>query len=74
MTLIETLVRDGTVRLLYADGPTKDAAAEWVEIQLKSAGDDNRRLGVIQKDALHRLQALIAAEMTRFGKLSDQIR
>lgn len=73
MKLIETVIRDGTVRLLYADEPTKDEASEWVEMQLKVAQDDNRRLGVIQKDALLRLQAVIDAEMTRFRTLSGQI-
>jgi hypothetical protein len=74
MKIIETVIRDGIVRLLYADAPTKDEASEWVEMQLKAEGDDNRRLGVIRKAALLRLQALIDAEMTHFGKLSDQIR
>jgi hypothetical protein len=74
MKLIETLIRDGTVRLLYADAPAKDEASEWLEMQLKAEGDDNRRIGVIQKDALLRLRVLIDAEMTRFGKLSDQTR
>jgi hypothetical protein len=74
MKIIEIVIRDGIVRLLYADAPTKEEASEWVEIQLKAEGDDNRRLGVIQKDALLRLRALIDAEMLRFGKLSDQIR
>lgn len=73
MKLIETTVRDGTVRLLYANGPTKDESSEWVEMRLRSEGDDNRRLGAIQRVALLRLRALIDAEMTRFGILSGQI-
>ncbi|HLH12437.1 MAG TPA: hypothetical protein VKV77_11240 [Methylovirgula sp.] len=74
MKLRETAIRGETVRLLYADAPTKDEASEWVELQMKLEGDDNRRLGVIQKAALLRLRALIDEEMTRFGRLSDQIR
>jgi len=74
MKLIETVIREGTACLLYADAPTKDQASEWVELRMKSEGDDNRRLGVIQKAALLRLRALIDEEMTRFGILSDQIR
>jgi hypothetical protein len=74
MKLREIAVRDGIVQLLYADATTKDESSEWVEIRLKAEGDDNRRLGVIQKAALLRLQALIDEETNRFRKLSDQIR
>ena len=74
MQLVETIVRDGSVQMLYADDATKEQATEWVELRVKSDGGDNRRLGVIQKDALQRVQALIDGEMTRFGTLSDQIR
>lgn len=74
MKLIETAIHGETVRLLYGDGPTKDESSQWVELQTKLEGDDNRRLGVIQKAALLRLRALIDAEMSRFHTLSDQIR
>ena len=57
MKLIEITVHEGMVWLLYADETTKDEASEWIELQLKAKGDDNRRLGVIQKNALERVQA-----------------
>jgi hypothetical protein len=74
MQLIETKVLLGFVQLLYADGPTKEQSTEWVECRVKSEGDDNRRLGVVQANALRRVQALIAEENKRFGALADQSR
>ncbi len=73
MKLIETVIHGETVRLLYADAATKDEAVEWVELQMKSEVDDNRRLGVVHQAVLLRLQAFIDAEKTRFRSLSDQI-
>jgi hypothetical protein len=73
MTLIETTVRGPLVRLLYADAPTKEQATEWLELQMKVGGDDNRRLGVIQKDALQRVRTLLNAESARFQSLADSL-
>lgn len=75
MKLIETTISGQIVRMLYADAPSKDEASEWVEMRVKvEQGDDNRRLGVIQTNALRRLQALIAEENKRFQLLADQSR
>lgn len=74
MKLIETLVSRETVRLLYGDGATRDESSEWVEMQVKVAGDDNRRLGVIQKDALQRVRKLLNAENERHQSLADSLR
>jgi hypothetical protein len=74
MKIIETTIHNGMVRLLYADKPTKEEASEWVEMQVKVKRDDNRRLGVIQNEALKRLRDLLKAEDARFEHLSDQLR
>lgn len=73
LNLIEMTVSGPSVRLLYADGATREQATEWVEMALKLEGDDNRRLGVIQKDALDRLRTLYDEEMIRIRLLSNQI-
>ena len=71
--LIETMVSGDTVRMLYADAPTKEGALEFVEMSLKVPGDDNRRLGVIHREALRRLQALVDKEIERLRGLANQI-
>ncbi len=53
MKLLEMTVEAGFARLLcarppYPDADTRDAATEWFEFRVKSPGDDNRRLGVVQ--------------------------
>lgn len=73
MQLIEMTISGDFVRLLYGDGATKEESTEWCELKMRAPAGDNRRLGAAQKDALLRVQALIAAEMTRFRMLSDQI-
>jgi len=74
MKLIETAVQGPMVRMLYANAPTKDQATEWLELQVKVPGDDNRRLGVIQKDALQRVRTLLSDENSRFESLADSLR
>lgn len=74
MKLIETTVTGPLVRMLYADAATKDESSEWLELQVKVPGDDNRRLGVIQKDALQRVRTLLNEESDRFESLSDSLR
>jgi hypothetical protein len=74
MKLIEIVVHEATVRLLYGDHFTKEESTEWMEMQVKAKGDDNRRLGVIQVDALRRLQTLIRGEAERLEKLAEQSR
>jgi flagellar motility protein MotE (MotC chaperone) len=73
MNIIETSVGAGHVRMSYASGATKEESSEWVEFRLKSAGDGNRRLGVIQTEALRRLRAVIDEEMKRLQALANQI-
>jgi len=74
MTLIETMVRGPMVRMLYADAASKDQATEWLELQVKVPGDDNRRLGVVQKDALQRARKLLNEESARLQSLADSLR
>lgn len=73
LKLIETTVAGPMVRMLYADKAPKEQAAQWVEIFVKSEGDDNRRLGVIQKDALQCVQTLLNAENNRLRCLADSL-
>ena len=73
LNLIEMLVCGENVRLLYGTGPTKEQSEEWIEMQVKSRGDDNRRLGVIQQAVLQRLRALLTSENRRFEFLSNQL-
>ena len=73
MKLIETTVHGPFVRLLYADAATKEDATEWLELRVSVPGDDNRRLGVIQKDALLRVRKLIDEESARFAGLADSL-
>ena len=72
--LIETSVTGPLVRMLYADAPAKEQATEWLELQVSIPGDDNRRLGVIQKDALQRVRTLLNDESARFQSLADSLR
>ena len=74
MNLIEIVVHEATVRLLYGDHSTKEESTEWMEMQVNAKGDDNRRLGVIQVHALRRLQTLIHGETERLEKLAEQSR
>jgi len=74
MKLIETTISGPFVHLLYADAATKDEATEWVEMRVKLPEDDNRRLGVIQKDALQRVRKLCNDENTRLQSLADSLR
>lgn len=73
MQLIETTVSGDSVRLLYADGASKDEPAEWLEFQVSLEGDGNRRLGVIHREALRRVQELIDSETQRLRELSNQL-
>jgi hypothetical protein len=71
--LIETTISGDTVRVLYADAPTKEGSSEFVELSLKIPGDGNRRIGVVHRAALRRLRALIDEEDGRLKALADQI-
>ena len=72
LSLTEMTISGSTVRLTYANATSKDESSEWVEMSLTIVGDDNRRLGVVQKAALLRLQTLIDEETQRLRLLSDQ--
>ena len=70
MQLIEMTMSQEHVRLLYGDRTSKDESGFWVELQAPSKGDDNRRLGVIQVEALRLLRSELNAEFQRLEALA----
>lgn len=74
MKIVETTIREGLVRILFANASYKDNASEWIELQFEAKSDDSRQLAEVQSIALRHAQAVIDAEMNRLRLLVGQTR
>jgi len=72
MELIQTTVAGNAVRMLLADGDTKENSKQWLEFQTQVDGTADPYLSEVQLAALQNARGAIDAEIRRLAKPSGQ--